>query len=120
MNLGWQNLQRKGQKCRNIFEDRTFFVFHVQFFTFYFNVFPLAGREDIRAATVPLLPDAEDIHEDAAKTPIFGRNRFFGIPLTDSAQASPRYRTARKVSVDRPEFLSELQVKEMATPFCFI
>lgn len=39
---------------------------------------------------MPLLTDAEDTGED--KTPNFGKaNKFFGIPLSDSAQASPRW-----------------------------
>lgn len=80
----------------------------MQFFIFFFNGFPFAGREEIRAAAVPLIPDTEDMSEDSCKTPIFGRNRFFGIPLSDSAQASPRYRAAaRKLSVDRAEFFIE-------------
>ncbi|CAI9112443.1 OLC1v1012895C1 [Oldenlandia corymbosa var. corymbosa] len=65
----------------------------------------IQSKEDMKAATVPLLPDADDINEDSTKTPIFGRgNRFFGIPLSDSAQASPRYnKSSRKMSMDRPD-----------------
>lgn len=66
-------------------------------------------RESIRAATMPLLADSEDISEEVCKTPMFGRNRFFGIPLSDSAQASPRYRAAvRKLAaIERTESFSE-------------
>ncbi|XP_071904162.1 probable myosin-binding protein 5 isoform X2 [Coffea arabica] len=65
-------------------------------------------REDTKAATVPLLPDSEDINEDASKTPLFVRgNKFFGIPLSDSAQASPRYRAGKKFSMDKPDFVLE-------------
>ncbi|KAK2663877.1 hypothetical protein Ddye_002451 [Dipteronia dyeriana] len=47
-------------------------------------------REDVK---VPLLTDAEYLNEEN-KTPNFVRgNKFFGIPLTDSAQASPRWTT---------------------------
>ncbi|KAL2462970.1 putative myosin-binding protein 6 [Forsythia ovata] len=56
------------------------------------NVLNGAGREDIRAATVPLLPDSEDINEGLIRTPNSSRGyRFFGILLSDSAQASPRW-----------------------------
>ncbi|KAF3671186.1 putative polynucleotide 5'-hydroxyl-kinase NOL9-like [Capsicum annuum] len=49
------------------------------------------GKEDMKVATVPLLPDSEDTQIDSTcKTPNNSRNRFFGIPL-DSAQASPRF-----------------------------
>lgn len=46
----------------------------------------------MKAAAVPLLTDPEDFNED--KTPNFIRgNKFFGIPLSDSAQSSPRWST---------------------------
>ncbi|MCD7461718.1 hypothetical protein HAX54_046878 [Datura stramonium] len=49
------------------------------------------GKEDLKAATMPLLPDSEDTPIDSScKTPNYTRNKFFGIPLSDSAQASPR------------------------------
>ncbi|KAJ0105321.1 hypothetical protein Patl1_17938 [Pistacia atlantica] len=49
-------------------------------------------REEVKAATVPLLTDSEDFNED--RTPTFVRgNRFFGIPLSDSAHNSPRFGT---------------------------
>lgn len=73
------------------------------------------GRDDVNSAKVPLLTDSEFLNEEACKTPNFLRaNRFFGIPLTDSAQASPRTasprwgtRFPRKWSVDKPELGSE-------------
>ncbi|KAL0440826.1 UNVERIFIED_CONTAM: putative myosin-binding protein 5 [Sesamum radiatum] len=47
-------------------------------------------REDVKPARVQLLPDTEDLGEDAARTPSFTRgNKFFGIPLSDTAQMSP-------------------------------
>lgn len=65
-------------------------------------------KDDIKAATVPLLPDSEDINEDASKTPLFGRgNKFFGIPLSDSAQASPRFKGGKKLYTDKPDFVLE-------------
>ncbi|CAL5441334.1 unnamed protein product [Camellia sinensis] len=67
-----------------------------------------AGREDNKTASVPLLPDSEDITEEV-KTPNFTRgNRFFGIPLTDSASASPRWvsRFPKKLPFDK-EFFSD-------------
>ncbi|XVF54220.1 hypothetical protein PTKIN_Ptkin05aG0163000 [Pterospermum kingtungense] len=59
-------------------------------------------RED-KAATVPLLMDADD--ED--KTPNFTRgNKFFGIPLSDSATNSPRWiRISRKSPLEKTEFI---------------
>ncbi|XP_019068586.1 probable myosin-binding protein 5 isoform X2 [Solanum lycopersicum] len=67
-----------------------------------------AGREDIKAATAPLLPDPEDIHEESSKTPVSARNKFFGIPLTDSAQASPKWpNKPRKLGGDKSEFISD-------------
>ncbi|XP_059290187.1 LOW QUALITY PROTEIN: probable myosin-binding protein 5 [Lycium ferocissimum] len=64
------------------------------------------GREDIKAATVP---DSEEINDDALKTPNFTRNKFFGIPLLDSVQASPRWsHKPRKLSMDiKNELISD-------------
>lgn len=50
------------------------------------------------------------MNEDAAKTPSFIRgNRFFGIPLTDSASNSPRIglRSLRKSPLERTELASD-------------
>ncbi|KAI3454570.1 hypothetical protein Pfo_011233 [Paulownia fortunei] len=69
-----------------------------------------SGREDVKTATMPLLPDSDDINEDAARTPSFTRgNKFFGIPLSDSAQVSPRWanRGTRKLTVDKFDFIVE-------------
>ncbi|MCD7455588.1 hypothetical protein HAX54_028709 [Datura stramonium] len=67
------------------------------------------GREDNKASTMPLIPDSEEINDDALKTPNFTRNKFFGIPLSDSAQASPRWsHRPRKLSMDiKNELISE-------------
>ncbi|KAF2316019.1 hypothetical protein GH714_040814 [Hevea brasiliensis] len=68
----------------------------------------LLAREDVKATTVPSLTEAEDMNED--RTPIFARgNRFFGIPLIDSANASPRWTTRipRKSLLEKTEFASE-------------
>ncbi|XP_011071774.1 probable myosin-binding protein 5 isoform X1 [Sesamum indicum] len=67
-----------------------------------------AVREDVKAARVPLLPDTEDLGEDAARTPSFTRgNKFFGIPLSDTAQMSPRWanRASKKLTVDKLDFI---------------
>ncbi|KAJ8553842.1 hypothetical protein K7X08_024520 [Anisodus acutangulus] len=67
-----------------------------------------AGREDIKAATVPLLPDPEDIHDESCRTPSSARNKFFGISLSDSAQASPKWpHRPRKLGGDKSEFTSD-------------
>ncbi|XP_021615325.1 probable myosin-binding protein 5 isoform X2 [Manihot esculenta] len=66
------------------------------------------AREDVKAATVPSLPEAEYMNED--RTPTFARgNRFFGIPLTDSATCSPRWtnRIPRKSPLEKTELASE-------------
>lgn len=63
-------------------------------------------KEDVKDATVPLLTDADD--ED--KTPSFAKgNKFFGIPLTDSAAASPRWATRvyRKSPLEKTEYAGE-------------
>ncbi|KAL6559437.1 hypothetical protein OROGR_004554 [Orobanche gracilis] len=66
------------------------------------------GREDPKTVTMPLLPDSEDINVDVLRTPTFTRgNKFFGIPLSDSAQASPRWANrvnSKKLPVDKLDF----------------
>ncbi|XP_019066892.1 probable myosin-binding protein 5 isoform X1 [Solanum lycopersicum] len=54
-----------------------------------------AGREDnIKGAS-------EEINDNALKTANFTRNMFFGIPLSDSCQASPRWsHRPRKLSME--------------------
>ncbi|XP_022866176.1 probable myosin-binding protein 5 isoform X2 [Olea europaea var. sylvestris] len=68
------------------------------------------SRECGKAAVVSLLPDYED-YEDFCKTRSFvrGGNKFFGISLSDSTQASPKWANngARKQLVDN---FSELNV----------
>lgn len=59
---------------------------------------------------VPLLTEADELNEDANKTPNFVRgNRFFGIPLTDSVSNSPRFgvRISRKPPSEKTEFALE-------------
>ncbi|XP_050221402.1 probable myosin-binding protein 5 [Mercurialis annua] len=66
------------------------------------------ARVEVKAASVPLLTEAEEIHED--RTPPFGRtNKFFGIPLTDSANASPKWvtRISRKSPLEKTESASD-------------
>ncbi|PKI63169.1 probable myosin-binding protein 5 [Punica granatum] len=67
------------------------------------------GKEDTKAASVPLLTDADEINE-ALKTPTFSRgNKFFGIPLSDSANTSPKWsnRTLRRSPLEKMEFASQ-------------
>ncbi|GFZ17503.1 myosin-binding protein, putative [Actinidia rufa] len=62
-------------------------------------------KEDNKAASVPLLPDSEYTSEET-KTPSFTKgNMFFGIPLSDSASASPRWasRFSKKLQFDKSE-----------------
>ncbi|EPS58435.1 hypothetical protein M569_16379, partial [Genlisea aurea] len=43
-------------------------------------------------SAIPLSLDSEELTEDVQRTPIFAKgNKFFRIPLSDSAQASPRF-----------------------------
>ncbi|XP_056175045.1 probable myosin-binding protein 5 [Syzygium oleosum] len=67
------------------------------------------GTYEMKIATVPLLNESDDIGE-AVRTPPFGRgNKFFGIPLTDSANSSPRWgsRQLKKSILDKVDFASE-------------
>ncbi|MCD7455410.1 hypothetical protein HAX54_028061 [Datura stramonium] len=67
-----------------------------------------AGRDDIKAAAIPLQPGPEDLHDEPCKTPSSARNKFFGIPLSDSAQVSPKWPCKpRKLGGDKSEFISE-------------
>ncbi|XP_074322957.1 putative myosin-binding protein 6, partial [Apium graveolens] len=65
-------------------------------------------KEDLKAGTIPLLPDAEDIPEDAPRTPSTRGNKFFGIPLTEATQAAgtPKWanRLAKKVTLEKDFF----------------
>ncbi|KAM5570608.1 putative myosin-binding protein 5 [Rosa sericea] len=67
-------------------------------------------KEDPKAATLPLLSEGDELTDDANRTPIYGRgNRFFGIPLSDSAQNSPRVamRISKKSPLEKSEFALE-------------
>ncbi|KAK4752904.1 hypothetical protein SAY87_021702 [Trapa incisa] len=67
------------------------------------------GKEDAKAASVPLLADAEEITEPL-RTPTFLRgNKFFGIPLSDSVNSSPRWfvRPSRRSPLEKTEFASQ-------------
>ncbi|CAL5201996.1 unnamed protein product [Lathyrus oleraceus] len=63
-------------------------------------------EEDSKSTTVPLLPELGD--EDSSKlTPTFTRgNKFFGIPLSDSTNNSPRwsYKFNKKTPLEKTEF----------------
>ncbi|XP_023000843.1 probable myosin-binding protein 5 isoform X2 [Cucurbita maxima] len=75
-------------------------------------------KEDVKPVKVPLLPEPEDVHE-SSRTPIFGRgNKFFGIPLTDSDNTSPRWaiRISRKSPLERPELPAENYEADMLGP----
>lgn len=71
------------------------------------------GREDPKAATVPLLTESEDYNEDACKTPNFPNfirtSRFFGTTPTGSATASPRWlsRLPRKLLPEKSDLGAE-------------
>lgn len=70
----------------------------------------IPGKEDVKAATMPVLAHSEITHEAPCKTPNCTRNKFFGIPLTDSAQESPRlsrHRPRKSWLSDKIEVTSE-------------
>jgi hypothetical protein len=68
-------------------------------------------REDIKSTTVPLLAEGDDINDGSSKlTPTFTRgNKFFGIPLSDSTNNSPRwsYRFNKKSPLEKTKFASD-------------
>ncbi|XP_061373513.1 probable myosin-binding protein 5 [Gastrolobium bilobum] len=68
-------------------------------------------KDGTKSPSVPLLAEVEDLNDESSKlTPTFSRgNKFFGIPLTDSANNSPRwsYRINRKSPLEKTEFASE-------------
>ncbi|CAN4099339.1 unnamed protein product [Withania somnifera] len=70
------------------------------------------GKEDMKVASMPLLPDSEDTHIDSScKTPNNTRNKIFGIPLSDSAQASPRlslHKSRKSWISDKLDVISEV------------
>ncbi|GAA0162470.1 hypothetical protein LIER_18558 [Lithospermum erythrorhizon] len=63
----------------------------------------LSGSEGLKPITTQILPDFEGFDNDRTNTFSKG-NKFFGIPLSDSAQPSPRKRT-RRVTLDKLEFI---------------
>ncbi|KAK7411502.1 hypothetical protein VNO78_02936 [Psophocarpus tetragonolobus] len=68
-------------------------------------------RDGTKSTSMPILEDVEDLNDESSKlTPTFTRgNKFFGIPLTDSANNSPRwtYRINRKSPLEKTEFASD-------------
>ncbi|KOM40358.1 hypothetical protein LR48_Vigan04g055600 [Vigna angularis] len=69
-------------------------------------------RDDHKSVSMPpVLSELDDLNDESSKfTPTFTRgNKFFGIPLTDSANNSPRwtYRITRKSPLEKTEFASE-------------
>uniref|UniRef100_A0A7N0V043 GTD-binding domain-containing protein n=1 Tax=Kalanchoe fedtschenkoi TaxID=63787 RepID=A0A7N0V043_KALFE len=68
----------------------------------------ISGKEDAKAAAMPLLTESDDLND----TPTFSKgNKFFGIPLTDSASSSPKWgtnRTLRKSPFEKSEISSDL------------
>ncbi|KAI3931404.1 hypothetical protein MKX01_040321 [Papaver californicum] len=50
------------------------------------------GKEDMKAATAPLLPEVEDLNEESCKSPNFLKgSRFYGFLGLDSGAASPAW-----------------------------
>lgn len=70
---------------------------------------PDLAREDFKDATMRILEEGDDIIED--RTPNFGRgNKFFGIPLSDSPNSTPRLasRVLRKSPLEKTKFATKL------------
>lgn len=72
------------------------------------STYYLTGKEESRAASVPLLTDADEINE-ALRSPTSSRHKFFGIPLSDLTNASPRWstRSLRRSPVKKMEAASQ-------------
>lgn len=65
-----------------------------------------AVKEESKRASLPLLAGAKDINIESPKTPPFPwGNKFFGIPLTDSPNSSPRW--SKKSLLEKTEFASD-------------
>ncbi|CAL0319954.1 unnamed protein product [Lupinus luteus] len=67
-------------------------------------------REDSKAPSTPLFAESDLNNEFHKLTPTFSRsNKFFGIPLTDSANNSPRwsYKINRKSPLEKTELASD-------------
>ena len=95
-------------------------LFKPSFFLFFGFSQPLTDSEDGICAAVKADPKAEgeDLADDANRTPLFGKgNRFFGIPLTDSATNSPRVamRISRKSPLEKTSEYA-LESVEESTP----
>ncbi|KAJ1438995.1 GTD-binding domain [Sesbania bispinosa] len=70
----------------------------------------IKSREEAKGASLPLLTEAEDLNTESPKTPSspWG-NRFFGIPLIDSPNNSPRGSCgiSKKSPLEKTEFASD-------------
>ncbi|KAF1870867.1 hypothetical protein Lal_00030177 [Lupinus albus] len=77
-------------------------------------------REDPKALSTPLFAEADLNNEFQKLTPTFSRsNKFFGIPLTDSANNSPRwsYKINRKSPLEKTEHASDSNEANIQTDF---
>ncbi|KAL9666547.1 hypothetical protein QQ045_000881 [Rhodiola kirilowii] len=65
----------------------------------------ISGKEEATTAAMPLLTEADDINQ----TQTFSKgNKFFGIPLTDSASSTPKWgsnnnKSLKKSTFEKPE-----------------
>lgn len=68
------------------------------------------AKDDTKSTTLP--PDSEELTEESLKTPSYGKgNKFFGVPLAESAVAnSPRFssKLTKKFPTDRQDLVSDL------------
>ncbi|KAI3820798.1 hypothetical protein L1987_08346 [Smallanthus sonchifolius] len=69
-------------------------------------------KDDTKSTTASMLPDSEELVEESLKTPSYGKgNKFFGVPLAESAVAnSPRFasKLTKKFPTERSELVSDL------------
>ncbi|KAK1407275.1 hypothetical protein QVD17_38889 [Tagetes erecta] len=69
-------------------------------------------KDDTKSTTAPMPPDTEELMEESLKTPSYGKgNKFFGVPLAESAVAnSPRFssKLTKKFPTDRQDLVSDL------------
>lgn len=84
-------------------------IISLMFFTDLLGLSCGLGREDSRAGAVPLLTESEDSNEERTPVGLSKGNKFFGIPLADSAASSPRWATRfpRKPVLEKTDFSLE-------------
>lgn len=66
------------------------------------------GKEEMKSASNPLLPDSDELNDESLKTP--KGNKFFGVPLAEVIVNSPRFANKllpKKLPLEKLDFLSD-------------